>query len=60
MIDAGGVPGLTLATVNQTGPAELGAWGLKSGSGTNTTLPQTYAELHGGFKFTDGTAMRAS
>ena len=32
--DAGGVPGLTLAIVNKTGPAELGAWGIKSGNGT--------------------------
>ena len=37
IIDAGGVPGLTLAAVNQTGSAEHGAWGTKSENGTNMT-----------------------
>ena len=37
MIDEGGVLGLTLAIVNHTGPAELGAWGIKSENGTNMT-----------------------
>jgi hypothetical protein len=29
IVDARGVPGLTLAIVNKTGPAELGAWSIK-------------------------------
>jgi hypothetical protein len=37
IVDAGGVQGLTLAIVNKTGPAELGAWGIKSENGTNMT-----------------------
>lgn len=37
IVDAGGVQGLTLAIVNQTGPAEFGAWGVKSENGTNMT-----------------------
>jgi hypothetical protein len=35
--DAEGIPGLTLAIVNKTGPSELGAWGIKSENGTNMT-----------------------
>jgi hypothetical protein len=37
IVDAGGVQGLTLAIVNKTGPAELGAWGIKSENGTKMT-----------------------
>jgi hypothetical protein len=37
IVDEGGVPGLTLAIVNKTGPPELGAWGIKSENGTNMT-----------------------
>ena len=37
IIDAEGIPGLTLAIVNKTGPAELGAWGIKSENGTKMT-----------------------
>jgi hypothetical protein len=37
IVDAGGVQGLTLAIVNKTGPAEFGAWGIKSENGTNMT-----------------------
>lgn len=37
IVDAEGIPGLTLAIVNKTGPAELGAWGIKSENGTKIT-----------------------
>ena len=37
IVDAGGIQGLTLAIVNKTGPAEFGAWGVKSENGTNMT-----------------------
>jgi hypothetical protein len=37
IVDAEGIPGLTLAIVNKTGPAELGAWGIKSENGTKMT-----------------------
>ncbi len=37
IVDADGIPGLTLAIVNKTGPAELGAWGIKSENGTKMT-----------------------
>ena len=37
IVDAGGVQGLTVAIVNKTGPAEFGAWGIKSENGTNMT-----------------------
>jgi hypothetical protein len=37
IVDAKGIPGLTLAIVNKTGPAELGAWGIKSENGTKMT-----------------------
>src|SRR5258708_39542927 len=37
IVDSEGVPGLTLAIVNKTGPAEFGAWGIKSENGTNMT-----------------------
>ena len=35
IVDAGEIPGLTLAFVSLTGPAELGAWGINSEDGTN-------------------------
>ena len=37
IVDAEGIPGLTLAIINKTGPAELGAWGIKSENGTKMT-----------------------
>jgi hypothetical protein len=37
VVDANQIPGLTMAFVNKTGPAELGAWGIKSENGTNMT-----------------------
>jgi len=37
IVDVEGIPGLTLALVNKTGPAELGAWGIKSENGTKMT-----------------------
>ena len=37
IVEAGDVPGLTLAFVSLTGPPELGAWGIKSENGTNMT-----------------------
>jgi hypothetical protein len=37
IIDAAGIQGLTLAIVNKTGPAELGAWGFRSENGTKMT-----------------------
>ena len=52
IVDAEGIPGLTLAIVNKTGPAELGAWGIKSENGTKMTtdVRQTFS---GAFKCTD-------
>jgi hypothetical protein len=37
IVDAAGIQGLTLAVINKTGPAELGAWGIRSENGTNMT-----------------------
>jgi hypothetical protein len=37
IVDSGGIPGLTLAIVNKNGPAEFGAWGIKSENGTKMT-----------------------
>jgi hypothetical protein len=37
IVDAQGIPGLTLAIVNKTGSAQLGAWGIKSENGTKMT-----------------------
>jgi hypothetical protein len=37
IVDADNVPGLTMAIVHKTGPAELGAWGIKSEDGTKMT-----------------------
>ena len=53
ILDAERIPGLTLAIVNKTGPAELGAWGIKSENGAKMTtdVRRTFLE---NFKFTDG------
>jgi hypothetical protein len=37
VVDAEGIPGLTLAIINKTGSAELGVWGIKSENGTKMT-----------------------
>jgi hypothetical protein len=37
IVNANGIQGLTVAIVHKTGPAELGAWGIKSEDGTNMT-----------------------
>jgi hypothetical protein len=37
IVDSEGIPGLTLAIVNKAGPAEFGAWGIKSENGTKMT-----------------------
>lgn len=37
IVDAQGIPGLSLAIVNKTGPAELGVWGIKSENRTKMT-----------------------
>ena len=37
VVDADNIQGLTLAIVHKTGPAELGAWGIKYENGTNMT-----------------------
>jgi len=37
IVNAEGIPGLTLAIVNKTGPTEFGAWGIKSENGTKMT-----------------------
>jgi hypothetical protein len=37
IVDSEGIPGLTLAIVNKTGPAEIAAWGIKSENGTKMT-----------------------
>jgi hypothetical protein len=47
IVEADGVPGLTLAIVHKTRPAEFGAWGIKSENGTNMTTDASYAQLFG-------------
>ena len=37
VVDADNIQGLTLAIVHKTGPAELGAWGIKYENGTKMT-----------------------
>jgi len=37
IVNSEGIPGLTLAIVNKTGPTEFGAWGIKSENGTKMT-----------------------
>lgn len=48
IVEADGVPGLTLAVVHKTGPAEFGSWGIKSENGTNMTTDVSYSKLIGG------------
>jgi hypothetical protein len=43
IVDAEGIPGLTLAIVNKTGLAELGAWGIKFENGTKMTTDVSHA-----------------
>ena len=45
IVDANGVPGLTLAIVHKTGPAEFGGWGIKSENGTKMTTDVSCAQL---------------
>jgi hypothetical protein len=37
VVNANEIQGLTMAIVHKTGPAELGAWGIKSENGTKMT-----------------------
>jgi hypothetical protein len=53
VVDADGIPGLTLAVVYKNGPSELGAWGLKDEDGTNMTTDVRSACIFGGFRSTD-------
>ncbi len=53
IVDSGGVPGLTLAIVSKTGPAEFGAWGIKSENGTKMTTDVRRNFLES-FRCTDG------
>ncbi len=48
IVEADGIPGLTLAVVHKTRPAEFGAWGIKSENGTKMTTDVSYAQLFGG------------
>ena len=48
IVQADGIPGLTLAIVHKTKPAEFGAWGIKSENGTNMTTDVGYAQFFGG------------
>jgi CubicO group peptidase (beta-lactamase class C family) len=48
IVEADGIPGLTLAIVHKSKPAEFGAWGIKSENGTNMTTDVGYARLFGG------------
>ena len=48
IVEADGIPGLTLAIVHKTSPAEFGAWGIKSENGTNMTTDVSYAQLFRG------------
>jgi hypothetical protein len=45
VVDSQDIPGLTLAIVSKTGPAEFGAWGIKSENGSKMTTDVSYAEL---------------
>ena len=42
IVEADGIPGLTLAVVHKTGPAEFGAWGIKSENGTKMSTDVSY------------------
>jgi len=48
IVEADGIPGLTLAIVHKTGPAEFGAWGIKSENGTKMTTDVSHAQRFGG------------
>jgi hypothetical protein len=48
IVEADGIPGLTLAIVHKTRPAEFGAWGIKSENGTKMTTDVSYTQLFGG------------
>jgi len=48
IVEADGIPGLTLAIVHKTGPAEFGAWGIKSENGAKMTTDVSYTQLYGG------------
>jgi len=50
IVDAAGIPGLTLAVVNRNGPPEFGAWGIKSEDGTNMTTDVRLVCIFGGFR----------
>ena len=56
IVDSEGVPGLTLAVVSKTGPAEFGAWGIKFENGTKMTTDvcRTFLE---NFRYTDGSTI---
>jgi hypothetical protein len=47
IVDADQIQGLTMAVVYKNGPAELGAWGIKSENGTNMTTDVRCSELLG-------------
>jgi hypothetical protein len=47
IVEADGIPGLTLAIVHRTSPAEFGAWGIRSENGANMTTDVSYAQLFG-------------
>jgi hypothetical protein len=48
IVEADEIPGLTLAIVHKTRPAEFGAWGIKSENGTKMTTDVSFARLFGG------------
>jgi hypothetical protein len=48
IVETDGIPGLTLAIVHKTGPAEFGAWGIKSENGTKMTTDVRYAQFFAG------------
>jgi hypothetical protein len=48
IVEADGIPGLTLAIVHKARPAEFGAWGIKSENGTKVTTDVSFARLFGG------------
>jgi CubicO group peptidase (beta-lactamase class C family) len=51
IVEADGIPGLTLAVVHKNSPAEFGAWGIKSENGTNMTTDVSHAQLFGGLRY---------
>ena len=51
IVEADGIPGLTLGIVHKAKPAEFGAWGIKSENGTKMSTDVSCAQLFGGQRY---------